>query len=99
MVIPAARANTRPPAIAAPIGARSILETWDDIAERRVDLSRATSRGNRAGRRGPAVPEGARPEVEAFRLHCRTTDSDNRIQIGTLSRNFRDRLARGRAPH
>ncbi len=61
--------------------------------------------------RAPAAAETAaaarsgtartRPERTFQRVDAAagTTHSDNRVQIGTLSRNFRDRLACVRAPH
>ncbi|WP_205192277.1 hypothetical protein, partial [Burkholderia sp. LMG 13014] len=100
MVIPVARANTRAPAIAVPMGAGAIIETWDDMAGRRVDLSRAAGCGNWADPRWCRIV-GRRPDrmLRRFDGAAGTTDSDNRVQIGTLSRNFRDRLACGRAPH
>ena len=95
-----APANTRAAAIAVPMRGGPIIETWDDMAARRVDLSRMTHRG-KPGRPGRDRTVGTRADRMLRHVDGApgTTHSDNPIQIGTLSRNFRDRLACGRAPH
>lgn len=52
-----APANTRAAAIAMPMRGGPIIETWDDMAARRVDLSRVTHGGNRGDRGGTAPSE------------------------------------------
>lgn len=80
-------------------GARGV-QTWDDRAAGRVDRSRA-DRSTESGAKDTLWRPRMLPDRTSQRVDAAagTTHSDNRVQIGTLSRNFRDRLACGRAPH
>lgn len=66
-----------------------------------ASIGRAPTDRRKAGRRTCSGAPRMQPDRTFQRVDAAagTTHSDNRVQIGTLSRNFRDRLACGRAPH
>ena len=90
-----ARANTRVPAIAVPMaGGRSSRHgmTWPRGAS--ICRARPAGKPGRPGRHA-IVETLADRMLRQVDGAPGTTHSDNPIQIGTLSRNFRDRLACG----